>query len=176
MILLLLPPVALLGVAYWAFRRGVNSAQEDMSDTVNTAYSDLPSSILAAIGWPYYYGKGSPSTPWSDGAKGVDCSGFVQMALVKLGKLSSSAADRGAMALADDSNPVEVGKQRTGDIAVYNGHVMLVAGGPGGDGHSPVMGASGGHSYTLGNDPNARVKLFTTAKYRNDFITYARLK
>lgn len=176
MILALLPPAALVGLAIWAFRRGINSAKEDMKDTTNTDYSDLPSTILGAIGWPYYYGKGSPSTPWSDGPKGVDCSGFVQMALVKLGKLSSTATDRGATQLANDSNPIATGQQKTGDIAVYNGHVMLVAGPPGADGHSPVIGASGGHTYTLGNDPNARVKLFTTAKYRNDFLTYARLK
>lgn len=172
----LIPLVALVSVAYWAYSRGVNSAKEDMKSTDNTYISDLPSDVLSSIGWPYYYGKGSPSTPWDDGKNGVDCSGYAQMVLVKLGKLSKSASDRGASKLADDSNPVSVGSQKTGDLAYYPGHVMVVAGPPGADGHSPVIGASGGNALTLGNDPNAKIKLFSTAKYRNDFVTYMRLK
>ena len=37
--------------------------------------------ITDSIGWPYVLGRGSPSTPWADGPKGVDCSGHAQMAL-----------------------------------------------------------------------------------------------
>lgn len=175
-ILPMFPALAIFTGAWWAYRRGMNSAKEDQGVATSTAGTSLPSPIMAALGWPYYFGKGSPSTPWTDGPLGVDCSGFVQMALVKLGALSSSAPDRGAASLADDSAPIAVGGQQAGDLAYYPGHIMLVAGPPGSDGHSPVMGASGGRSYTLGNNPDARVKLFSSGKYRSDFVTYMRLK
>jgi cell wall-associated NlpC family hydrolase len=165
--------VVLQRVAAW--RRGSNSAAEDSAEKVSTSGTDADP-ILGALGWPYFWGRGSPSTPWSDGPKGVDCSGFAQMALVKLGILKSSAGDRGARALADASDPVEVGDQQVGDLAYYPGHVMIVVGPPGDDGHSSVMGASGGGSLTFGNDKNARVKLFSSGKYRDDFVTYMRLR
>ena len=171
--LFLYPFLALGGFVAWAWKRGSNSAQADMPDSV-TASCD--GRIIDALGWPYFFGKGDPSTPWSDGPKGVDCSGSAQMALVRLGELSSSAGDRGASSLANDSNPIPVGSQGVGDLAYYPGHVMVVCGPPGPDGHSPVIGASGGHAYTLGTDPNARVKLYSTGKYRSDFVTYMRLK
>ncbi len=173
-------PLSLFGLALWAYRRGMNSATEDtsaMSDSDATKQSDLPSNVLESLGWPYYFGKGSPSTPWTDGPSGVDCSGFVQMALVRLGKLSPTYGDRGSAALADDSDPIEVGQQEPGDIAYYPGHVMLVASKPDkSTGHSAVIGASGGTSTTLGTNPEARVKMFSSAKYRKDFVTYMRLK
>lgn len=169
-------PVALL--LWWAEERGNNSELEDvMSDTVDeSGISSSCASVADAIGWPYFFGKGAPSTPWSDGPDGVDCSGFVQMALVRLGKLASSAPDRGARALADDSDPVAVGSQKPGDLAYYPGHVALVVSNPGTDGHSYVMSASGGGETTLGNDPNAKVKLFKSGAYRSDFKTYMRLR
>jgi cell wall-associated NlpC family hydrolase len=174
--LFLAPPIALLGLAYWAWSRGSNSEKEDMGESKSTVGSSLPSDVMASLGWPYFFGKGSPSTKWADGKNGVDCSGYAQMVLVKLGLLSSNAGDRGAASLADDSNPVEIGDQKAGDLAYYPGHVMVVAGPPGADGHSPVIGASGGGKTTLGNDPDARIKYFDTAKYRSDFVTYMRLK
>lgn len=134
--------------------------------------------VSDAYGWPYYWGKGAPSTPWTDGPQGVDCSGFVCMALVRLGKMSASTGDLSSRAIADRSDPVAVGNQRPGDIAYYPGHVMLVVGQPSDDydGHSAVMGASGGRSSTLGNDPNARVKVFPAGNYRSDFVTYGRFR
>lgn len=142
----------------------------------DTSECSLPANVLASLGWPYFFGKGTPATKWSDGPNGVDCSGYAQMVLVKLGLLSATAGDRGAAALADDSDPIAVGEQRAGDMAYYPGHVMIVAGNPGSDGHSPVIGASGGDKLTLGNNPNAKVKLFDSALYRGDFVTYMRLK
>ena len=176
LLLFLAPPVALIGLAYWAYSRGANSAKENVAATNDTTDSELSDSVMEALGWPYWFGKGAPSTPWSDGPNGVDCSGFVQMALVRLWLLSAKAGDRGAATLADESDPIAVGDQKPGDIAFYPGHVMLVAGYPGADGHSPVMGASGGRSYTLGNDENAKVKYFDSGLYRDDFVTYMRLK
>lgn len=177
----LLLPVALLagggaGFGWWLGRRPANSGREDTPEaSIPMTAVDAPE-LLAALGWPYFYGRGGPATPWSDGPLGVDCSGFAQMALVKLGLLSASASDRGAKALADGSTPVPLGSQRPGDLAYYPGHVMVVCGQAGTGGHSPVIGASGGTRTTLGQDPNARIKTFTSGAYRKDFVTYMRLK
>jgi cell wall-associated NlpC family hydrolase len=162
---------AAAGGAWWVRQRGANSAREDMAENLSVVCDPT---LATALGWPYWFGKGSPSTPWESGPDGVDCSGFAQMALVKLNKLSSSARDRGARTLADESDPIELGQQRIGDLAYYPGHVMVVAGTPGPDGHSPVIGASGGGELDLGNNPNARVKLFSTALYNTEFVTYMR--
>ena len=175
MIAAIFPAVALGGFAYWAYRRGYNSAREDIPPVSNNTSTNLPSNVTEALGWPYWYGKGTPSTPWSDGKNGVDCSGFVQMALVRMGSLSATYSDRGAAALADDSDPIPVGSQQPGDMAYYPGHVALVASYPGSDGHSMVMCASG-KATTLGNVENDKVKLYNTALYRGDFSTYMRLK
>lgn len=168
----------LAGVGLWrkkAAQRGSNSAVEDDDEKTTTKGTDA-GEIMEALGWPYFWGRGSPGTPWGDGPAGVDCSGFAQMALVRLGLLPRSAPDRGARALADSSDPVELGSQRTGDLAYYPGHVMVVVGPPGAGGHSPVMGASGGGSTTFGTDPEARVKLFDSGAYRGDFVTYMRIR
>jgi cell wall-associated NlpC family hydrolase len=160
---------------FWASRRGANSEKEDVAP-MSDGRLDATGELSDALGWPYFFGKGAPSTRWDAGADGVDCSGFAQMALVRLGLLRPDYTDRGAAALADDSDPVELGRQVPGDLAYYPGHVMVVVGYPGASGHSPVMGASGGRSTTLGNDPSARVKLFDSGAYRSDFVTYMRLK
>jgi cell wall-associated NlpC family hydrolase len=168
-------PVGLL--ASYLRERGYSSADADMRDvTGSTGYLQDGAAVLAdAIGWPYWYGQGSPATPWADGKNGVDCSGFAQMALVRMGLLASSAPDRGARSLADDSDPVAIGEQRPGDLAYYPGHVVVVVSRPGADGHSAILSASG-HAYDLGNNPDARVKLYSTAAYRSDFSTYMRLR
>ena len=168
--------VALLAGATWAFRRGWNSAREDVFDTaLNTDLVTLPDAIMSSLNWTYFYGSGSPSTPWSEGGAGVDCSGYAQMVLVKLGKLLSTATDRGALDLANASNPVAVGSQTVGDMAYYPGHVVIVASEPGKDGHSMVIGARG-NPWDFGNNPDSKVKLYSSALYRSDFSTYMRLK
>ena len=164
---------AATGAAWYVRQRGANSAREDMAEDLSVTCDPV---LATALGWPYWFGKGSPSTPWESGNQVVDCSGFAQMALVKLNLLSSSAADRGARTLADQSDPVELGQQRIGDLAYYPGHVMVVCGRAGPDGHSPVIGASGGGQFDLGNNPNARIKLFSTALYNSEFVTYMRLR
>lgn len=135
--------------------------------------------VTESLGWPYYWGRGGPSTPWSNGPQGVDCSGYAQMVLVQLGALDSSAPDRKAHELADACDKVEVGQQRPGDLALYGGatHVMMVCGAPGADGHSPVAGASGGGEADHGDNPDARVKLYSSALYwSSGFVCYMRLK
>jgi len=172
-------PLALLGaggLAFYEYMRGRASLREDIDPATELPVGDLEAVVDTSLGWPYSYGKGSPGTPWSDGVNGVDCSGYVQMALVEIGYLDSSATDRSAAELADGSDPVALGDQQPGDIAYYPGHVMLVCGPPGEDGHSPVIGASGGTSSTHGDDPKAYVKVFDTGAYRGDFVTYMRLK
>jgi len=179
------PALLLGGVAVYAYLRGRDEAddstREDDDEVTEyegvTIYDALDDLIDTSLGWPYAWGGGSPSTPWTDGARGVDCSGYVQMCLVLLGILSDTSTRTNSLGLANGSDAVPVGQQRVGDFAYYPGHVMLVAGPPGPDGHSAVIGASGGDSSTHGDDPNARVKLFrNAATYRGDFVCYARIK
>jgi cell wall-associated NlpC family hydrolase len=151
----------------------------DVSSIETETMTDEPyaDKLGDAIGSPYWWGKGAPSTPWSDIRKGADCSGSVQMALVRLGLLSATATDRSATQLAMDSDPVAIGEQRPGDMAFYNGHVMLVYSWPRSDGHSSVWGMHGGGSSTFGNDPTARLDVMRTAEYWKDgFLTYGRLR
>ena len=173
------PIGALAGAWLYAKRRGVAGPGETAAAGSESPLADCDTRLVESVGWPYYFGRGSPSTPWADGPKGVDCSGYAQMALVRLGKLSSSASDRGVSSLSAESNPVEIGSQGIGDLALYgNSHVMVVCGPPrSSDGHSPVIGASSGGATTFGGDPNARVKLFDSALYwASNFTTYMRLK
>jgi len=151
---------------------------DDTEVTVGYGWEDVSALVDESLGWPYYWGKGSPGTPWTDGPLGADCNGYAQMFLVELGVLDQGAPDRGVSAMANVCDPIAVGDQQPGDLALYNGagHVMVVAGPPGADGHSPVCGASSGGSSDFGDNPDARVKLFTTALYWSKFNTYMRLK
>lgn len=164
---------------WWYYEMTVdnnNSAEGMGSDVLDTSTAAAVAGELAsAIGWPYWYGQGTPATPWSQGSRGVDCSGFVQMALVRLGRLASSAPDRSAAGLAAVSDPIDVGLQQPGDMAYYPGHVAIVVGDPDVDGHSAVMSADG-HATTTGNVAGECVKVHGTARYRGDFVCYMRLK
>ena len=152
----------------------------DSNTSKNTEeYADIDASILdEAIGWPYYWSKGAPNTPWADGRKGVDCAGFVEMALVKLGLLSSSYQDRNVASLVADSVPIATGQQRVGDIGYYGKHVTIVCGPPGPDGHSPVLSAGGKGSgkAAKGNIETAKVSKKSRGNYWNAFQFYMRLK
>jgi len=185
-------------VAYLVTRKGriVSAGQDEPEDSTTepleagvieyeTSEDEPLADILGdAIGSPYYYGRGTPSTPWADlQTKGADCSGAVQMALVKLGKLSSKAADRSVVALANDSDPIAFGSQVPGDIAFYSGHAMLVYSYPRADGHSAVWGMHGGGKSDKGNNPAARLDVMKSANYwphnpadNTGFLTYGRLR
>jgi len=165
------------GILAFAALRHSNASKrededEDMSEDADAAY-DLPE-LAESIGWPYWWNRGSPSTPWYQGANGVDCNGYSQMAMVRVGTLDESEPDRSASAMADWCVPVAIGEQRPGDLAYYPGHTMVVCSEPFEDGHSAVIGASGGGRTTQGDDPKARVKVFSSALYRGDFVTYMR--
>lgn len=152
------------------------AAIEDIA--VSHEWDELNALAAESEGWPYFWGKGAPSTPWADGPKGVDCAGYVNMMLVASGHLPASAPDRGVFDLANICDPIPVGEQLPGDMALYNGaaHVVIVIGPPGADGHSPVASASGKGSEDVGQNPDSRVKLFSSALYWSEFDTYMRLK
>jgi len=134
--------------------------------------------LLQAIGIPYAFGAGAPKDgtgTWPPdplplghgGGRGLDCSGFVQAALVHLGMLPATAPDRTAAALHDLAKPVPIEDARLGDLAFYGppgriSHVTLCIGG------GLVMGANGGGNKTYGDVPSAFVKLDRIA-YRTDF-------
>jgi cell wall-associated NlpC family hydrolase len=156
------------------------SADNVASKEQNQTYEDEPyaSVIGDAIGAPYWYGKGSPSTPWADIWDGVDCSGSCLMAQVRIGIIPSTFPDMGASDIANACDPIPVGQQIPGDFAIYPGHVMLVYSYPreSEGGHSSVWGARGGDRNTHGDNPNAYVGVYSSATYNPSFITYGRWK
>lgn len=183
---LALPLAALLlgGGALFSLSRGGavgdSSTREDMAEAKVTG-SGIAAVLLSALGWLYTWG-GAAVTTWSAaaalhaaGKAVVDCSLFASLALVKMG-LRRTFKRYTAATLANACDPIAWGKQMPGDIAIYPGHVMIVLTAPDAHGDSSVIGASGGGSQTHGDDPNARVKTFKSAKYRGDFVTFGRLK
>ncbi len=140
--------------------------------------------LLRWVGTRYCWGAGAPKDaldhwPPNDPPKGVtagtgvDCSGLVQICLVRLGILQATAPDRTAAALWDMAKPVPIEDARLGDLAFYGQpshirHVTLCLGG------GLVMGANGGGSNTNGDCPSAFVKLDRIA-YRSDFRGVRRL-
>lgn len=172
--------LSVLGVALWLATRSSQSDSDNSTkeDTVSsndvTMIDSSVSFAIDALGWPYYYGMGSPSTPFEDGVYGVDCGGLVMMCAVQKGDISSDSPDMTAHDIAMNCYKVEIGTQEPGDIAYYPGHVAYVVGYPGEDGHSPVISASGGNKTTKGDNPNAYVKLFESGAYRSDFVCYMR--
>jgi cell wall-associated NlpC family hydrolase len=138
--------------------------------------------VLRAWGVPYSYGGGTPADGernWPDGAKGLkggvgwDCSGFAQAALVRMELLSPLSKDRTAQSLYDLTVPV-TDTPRVGDLSFYGrnsknvSHVMVICG----DGC--CIGASGGTSFTNGNDPTAFVQIHRV-DYRRDFLGIRRV-
>ena len=139
--------------------------------------------LLQAWGIAYSYGAGAPKDaahswppdPLPHGigkAPGLDCSGFAQVALVRLGLLSPDAIDRTADALEHICTPVPEGMAQLGDMAFYGGpngasHVMVCLGG------GVVLGARGGGSHTNGDNPQAFVQL-EPLHYRSDLRSIGR--
>jgi hypothetical protein len=127
-------------------------------------------SFLRCIGIRYWSGRGTPATPWADMRKGVDCSGFWQMAAVHAGLYRTTEPDRRATSdlgsiksLANIA--IETKVPKFGDLAIYPGHVMFVLN------EDLVIGSSGGTSSTFGDDPRAVVGLHRF-DYRRDFLCW----
>lgn len=162
---------------------GDDSQREDMADTSKiTGTVGAASVLLEALGWLYTWGGAAGAVTWA-GAKAiaatgvgvVDCSLFVSLALHKMGvRKTFKRYTSGSLAAACD--PVTWGQQIPGDVVYYPGHVMSVLTHPDGGGDSQVIGASGGNSKTHGDNPNAKVKVFASMKYRKDFVCVMRLK
>lgn len=139
--------------------------------------------LLEAFGVPYVWAAGVPRDgllSWPegpkqrDGARGWDCSGFAQAALVRLNLLRPEAGDRGSAALAEDCETVGLDVARLGDLAFYGPagrveHVMVYLGG------DCVIGSAGGGSATRGLDPRAFVQL-RPIHYRADLVKLGRLR
>ena len=139
--------------------------------------------LYAALGTKYIWGAGSlKDAPQASPAGfstahgfGFDCSGFVQWALYMLGIVAASQwVDLRAADLANACDPVsDVTQLVTGDLVFYGAgavtHVMMYCG------NGMVIGATGGKSTTLGDDPLACVQC-RPLRYRNDVIVCGRLK
>jgi cell wall-associated NlpC family hydrolase len=125
--------------------------------------------MLEAWGVPYAWAGGSPATKWPPPP--VDCSGFVQAALVELGTLHPSQPDRTAEGLRGVCDPVEPDAAELGDLAFYGRskatHVVLCLGG------GVTLGANGGGRATAGDDPRAFVQL-QPLRYRADLLGVGR--
>lgn len=115
---------------------------------------------------------------------GADCSGMTLTILVNAGyaKPAWAAKHRQTQPLQDACTLLNIGDQRAGDIACYNGHVTLVMAEEShgldniSDGHSWCLSMSGGHSTTHGDDPQA-CAMMKRGDYRKapDFRGYFRL-
>lgn len=181
----MIPPLALLllvplvaGKKHTTGRIGErNVKRQKGGDEVDIeSYDDRTNRILETKGMPYSFGAGTPSTPYATpvkgihGGKGIDCSGLAQMVLVDMGFLPADAPDRGAATLSTMGTLIPAGEQQVGDLIFYNtpvSHVGVILTDADENGDSAVIAASGGHSTTNGDDPNARVKVFATMKANN---------
>jgi len=142
--------------------------------------------LLQAWGTPYSWAAGKPAdgsrpewwlgVPGERGAIGFDCSGFAQVALVRLSLLSPTAGDRATAGLWQASTTIPEAEARLGDLAFYGpgsgrpGHVMLCLGG------GAVLGATGGTNRTHGADPKAFVSLERLRYWPAAFLEVRRLK
>lgn len=161
-----------------------------MSLTPPHFVTDIQEIVKAALGQPYWYGAGGIDCPWPVGGPGgganapfgYDCSGFVLRAWQHLGLIhKKTPVGRRARDLGAFVERVEVGEQMPGDAAFYASgsevsHVQLVVGlpDPANSMHSVCFGANGGGGSTLGNDPDACVKL-STGNYWSKFVYYGRV-
>lgn len=134
--------------------------------------------LLQACGIPYSWGAGTPrdgAGPWPpvtlpvgiNGGRGFDCSGFVQAALVHLGRLAPTAGDRTAAALFLAGTEIPQDQAQLGDLAFYGtphvNHVMLCIG------FEFTLGAVGGGSHTNGDAPHEACVQPRPMRYRKDF-------
>lgn len=135
--------------------------------------------IKAVTGRPYWYGKGGLLDPWPL-PDGTDCSGLILRLNLHFGLMTPFYGKRRIRDIANDYVKLPTGAQRAGDIALYGdgiaSHGMFVLAPPDTSGHSACIGANGGNSATLGNDPSAFVRVVSGSYWPAAFMCYARLR
>lgn len=133
-------------------------------------------------GAPYWYGHlDGDLPPWP--MKRADCSYLARRLLQRAGIMRHTQGNCRAIDLANMSDALPVGQQAPADFWFGGSsgevtHVTVVVGFPeaSAGGHSATIGANGGGSTTLGNDPDARVRFEEAGYWSAGFITYGRLK
>lgn len=163
---------------------GDNSEREDepadsLSLPVDPSYLPYVEDSLSS--WLYWWGK--PDLPVAGLKKGArlqgltgDCGGLLWALQVEAGKWPENFP----RLFTDDYKPgsrfnqIPDAEIQPGDILVYPRHVALCVGGRGDA--CTVWSNSGGGKTTLGNNPNARPKLFRGPRYRKDYLYALRLK
>ena len=167
--------LGLLGIKLVMSRKssGDDSAYELIEPGSSLAEGAQVEVFREALGVPYYYGAGR-GKPYP-ASTGYDCSGYVDSALRAAGyslpwepELASCAT---MLSVLGEPFTLEYGEEApVGAIVAYGdsdriSHVVLSTG-------AGVIGASGGTSSTRGDDPDAYVKEFSTAWYRDDLVGY----
>ena len=138
--------------------------------------------LLEPLGVPYSWGAGAlrdglagwpAGVPGVGGGVGYDCSGYAQLALLRLGIVRPDAwEDLRAVDLANASNPLAAELAEPGDLVFYASplnHVMVALG------CGMVVGAAGGGSHTNADSASACVQV-RPLHYRADLVTVGRLK
>ncbi len=125
--------------------------------------------VEPALGVPYVWSGGGANARFPEGSlgrvlsparRGWDCSGFVLGLLALLGAVPWEwVTPRNSTGLRQLCAPVPWGSQRPGDLAFYEGHVVVIATFPDPAGDSVIVEAGGGRSTTNGDDPRARVRI-----------------
>ncbi len=129
----------------------------------------LEALVQPALGIRYVWSGGGANARYPEGSlghvlqprrRGWDCSGFVLGLLALLGAVPWEwKTPRTSAGLRKLCAPVAWGQQRPGDLAFYEGHVVVIATAPDGKGDSVVVEAGGGRSTTNGDDPGAVVRI-----------------
>ena len=161
--------------------------RERLSGGVHPLHTDRIEKTALALadtveGQPYSWGGGRTDMGWPQGWPGVgggtgwDCGGVSLAYSALMLRYRWGDPDRTARGIADICAPVELGKQRPGDLAAYRGrHITSVLTFPDRQGQSRVLSASGGGQSTNGDDPRAYVRVHDRADYRSDFLGFMRL-
>ena len=131
--------------------------------------------------WLYYWGGPSPmnpaglvyGVPFAGPVRG-DCSGAARALLISAGLAPLTLERFTSASLPSSPSFVAVASPEPGDLLLYDGHVTVCVGGSG-DGCT-VWSMSGGGPSTKGDNPNAKPKLFSGARYRKDYRGAYRLR
>lgn len=117
-----------------------------------------------------------------NGKYGYDCSGYAQACLRALGAIGHSVDWMRASDMYNASTRINASDVRAGDCAFYAAsssssvcHVTLCTGPVQSNGLAPIIGANGGGSSTLGDDPGANVR-YDDAYWSSGLVGYGRFE